>query len=996
MSDVASLSVALHLNSAAFKSQITDAYSSAGQASKKFNQQATTQASELAAAIDKTVNAAKKIGLPGGSASQFSGVTRGAGQLNFVLHEVAAGSNVASSSIINALIPAVHSLKGQLDGSAGGWKAQQEAARNAAAELATAAQNQIAAAQAEKQAAMDKVAIAEKTIAAAAAQREQAIALDEYYAKQTEVNKLHGLNVNYQDEHLKNERAIIEANRLEASGLDKLKTAKAAAMAADAAETGGKAALTAATEAAAAANTQLSVSQRIAATSSRALSSAMSLLGGPVGIGLSVIAAGGTYLYSEFKKAEEQTKKLNGALLDLNTSTLVSADDLKRLNGQLGDTENSVDAVVTTVKAGFSGKLLTDVATLANAWSDAGGSAQELVNSLSALRGDPVAAMAKLTASGVVLKDTIAQQVLALNEQGNVAQANQILINEGIQSWKARLGELGYDVDKTAETVKNLGDTWGTAGEKAVIALGGAIDKTQEVNNRLKNMASQLAADISAAAAAAQNERIKNTASLKHYMDAGTSAAEKRAAAIKKLNASIYSSDSKEYQRILKGINDEYDKATKKDKPKTSNSLSEGQRLLEQAQQRNAVLKEQTQSTGKLTESERVLVSFDEKISNLKGEHLTKNQQSLVSMQDQIRAQLQSNVLLEKEAALRKTNEKYQAESVKWSEEVSAMQRESELALGKYNLSEREAADAEARNAIINRFNQRRIAMEKDFTDTTSAEYQARLAELESAKQRELQIVEETSQKKLAAEQDFGAGFRKGMVDWIDTASSYATQSADLVSNTMSGFVDNLSGALARNKGSWADWSMSVLQSLQKILLNAMLVNSIKAMGSGGFFSFLGGAGGGAAGSTGTALQNAGNNIQFNEKGGVYGASSLSAFSNGVYNSPQVFAFAKGAGVFAEAGPEAIMPLARGGDGSLGVRVHDGAGNEPGMVSGGDTVIHQYITQHFNISGNGDAALNRAMQDAARQGAKDGAKQARQDILQDFQTNGQARRLLGV
>ncbi|MDX6969754.1 hypothetical protein, partial [Enterobacter hormaechei] len=39
-----------------------------------------------------------------------------------------------------------------------------------------------------------------------------------------------------------------------------------------------------------------------------------------------------------------------------------------------------------------------------------------------------------------------------------------------------------------------------------------------------------------------------------------------------------------------------------------------------------------------------------------------------------------------------------------------------------------------------------------------------------------------------------------------------------------------------------------------------------------------------------------------------------------VYSTPQYFAFAKGAGVFGEAGPEAIMPLTRGADGSLGVR----------------------------------------------------------------------------
>ena len=52
----------------------------------------------------------------------------------------------------------------------------------------------------------------------------------------------------------------------------------------------------------------------------------------------------------------------------------------------------------------------------------------------------------------------------------------------------------------------------------------------------------------------------------------------------------------------------------------------------------------------------------------------------------------------------------------------------------------------------------------------------------------------------------------------------------------------------------------------------------------------------------------------------LHDSPSLSAYSGGVYSTPQYFAFAKGAGVFGEAGPEAIMPLTRGADGSLGVR----------------------------------------------------------------------------
>lgn len=921
MSDVASLSVALHLNSAAFRSQITEAYQNAGQASKKFNQQATAQANELTTAIAKTVEAAKRIGVQGANDDQFSGVTRGAGQLNYVLHGVAAGSNVASSSIINALIPAVHTLKGQLDSSAGGWKTQQDAARQAASELESAAKAQIAAAQAERQSALNKAAIAEKTIAAAQAQREQAIALDEYYAKQTEVNKLYGLNVSYQDEHLKNERAIIEANRLEASGLEKLKAAKAVVVATDVAETGGKAALTAATEAAAAANTQLTVTQRIAATSSRALSSAMSLLGGPVGIGLSVLAAGGSMIYSEFKKSEEQTKKLNAALLGTRTSAQLSLTELRSLNAQLGGTEHSLSAVVAAANGGFSGALLHEVASVATAYAEAGGNAEDLVSKISALKGDPLNAMALLTAQGISLNESIIAQVISLTNKGETAKATQLIMEQALDAESVKLKELATHAESYLDRLKSLGREWGILGSLGeTIALTDLLTKDQK---EFDEKTRRFIATSKAGYAEAQSDRIKNAAGLKSYMDAGSTAAEKRAAAIKKLNNSIYASGSQEYQRILKGINDEYDKATKKDKPKKSGSgETEGQRLLKQAQERNSVLKEQAQTTDKLTESEVQLSIFNEKVSALKGENLTKSQQSLVNMQDQIRTQLQSNIQLEKEAVLRKTSLKYQAESRKWAEEAQAMQREAAQSLEKYGLSDQEARDAEARTAIINRFNQRRLALENDFTDKTSAEYQIRVADLESAKQRELQIVEQSTQDRLAAEKDYGAGFRRGAKNWIDNAQDANSQIASLTTSAFDGMASSLASFAITGKGSFKSFTVSILSDLAKIAARIALSSALQSI-FGMVGSIAGGAaagGAGASGSTGTAVQNAGSNFQFNAKGGVYDSPSLSAYSNQIHDTPQLFAFAKGAGVFGEAGPEAIMPLTRAGDGSLGVR----------------------------------------------------------------------------
>lgn len=240
-----------------------------------------------------------------------------------------------------------------------------------------------------------------------------------------------------------------------------------------------------------------------------------------------------------------------------------------------------------------------------------------------------------------------------------------------------------------------------------------------------------------------------------------------------------------------------------------------------------------------------------------------------------------------------------------------------------------------------------------------------------------------------AQRSDWTAGMREGFANWADTASDYASQSADLVNNTMSGLVGNISEALAGNKVDWEDWSKSVLASMQKIILNAMIVNSLQSsMGGGGFLGGL--FGGSAGGSTPSGSYNsAASGLQLNAKGGAYASASLSAYSNSIVRSPTYFAFAKGAGLMGEAGPEAIMPLTRSADGSLGVRV-TGAQTSPA----GSGEIN--ITQHFTISGNGDAALKQAMQEAARQGAVDGAKRARQDILSDFQTNGQARRMLGV
>ena len=93
-----------------------------------------------------------------------------------------------------------------------------------------------------------------------------------------------------------------------------------------------------------------------------------------------------------------------------------------------------------------------------------------------------------------------------------------------------------------------------------------------------------------------------------------------------------------------------------------------------------------------------------------------------------------------------------------------------------------------------------------------------------------------------------------------------------------------------------------------------------------------------------------------NALGGVYGADDYSAFAKGgtftnsIVQSPTFFKFAKGSGfgtgLMGEAGPEAIMPLTRGADGSLGVSASGIGGGDYSLV----VVINNYGNEEVTAS----------------------------------------------
>ncbi|EOY6099083.1 phage tail tape measure protein [Enterobacter hormaechei] len=210
-----------------------------------------------------------------------------------------------------------------------------------------------------------------------------------------------------------------------------------------------------------------------------------------------------------------------------------------------------------------------------------------------------------------------------------------------------------------------------------------------------------------------------------------------------------------------------------------------------------------------------------------------------------------------------------------------------------------------------------------------------------------------------AQRDDWMTGLSEGYANWVDEATDYSSMAADGMKQAMGGAVTTITDMLNGNVDSWKDWGISVLKIVENVAINMALANGVSSLGS--FFSF--GASSAAAASSGTAIQNAGANFTFNANGNVYDSPSLSAYSNGVFQTPQLFAFAKGAGVFAEAGPEAIMPLTRAADGSLGVR----AVGTP-QVSGGVPSVN---FGDINIQGGSPQAASQGTAGAAGRQLKD-------------------------
>lgn len=181
--------------------------------------------------------------------------------------------------------------------------------------------------------------------------------------------------------------------------------------------------------------------------------------------------------------------------------------------------------------------------------------------------------------------------------------------------------------------------------------------------------------------------------------------------------------------------------------------------------------------------------------------------------------------------------------------------------------------------------------------------------------------------------------------------------------NLTSGLTDIVSGTKSVKEG-FSDMASSIIKEIERMVIKMMVVQPIMrslqaAMGGFGF-SF-------ASGGTFGAGLSTTNHTGLYAKGGVFANDNVRAFANGgaftnsIVSSPTLFRFAQGTGLMGEAGPEAIMPLKRGPDGSLGVRAAGGGAPVINIINQTSGKVEQGGTRR-----NADGSIDVFIRDAVR------------------------------
>ncbi|EAO6871009.1 phage tail tape measure protein [Salmonella enterica] len=393
----------------------------------------------------------------------------------------------------------------------------------------------------------------------------------------------------------------------------------------------------------------------------------------------------------------------------------------------------------------------------------------------------------------------------------------------------------------------------------------------------------------------------------------------------------------------------------------------------QQAQTEGQIAVAKLSTTEKMTEAHKQLLAFQQRITDLSGKKLTADEKSVLAHKDEIEQALQkldiSQQDLQHQNALNELKKKTLTLTSQLTEEESRVRQQHAMALATMGMGDQQRGRYDERLKIQQQYQDKLEQLKRDSKAKGtygSDEYRQAEQELQASLDRRLAEWADYNAKVDTASGDWTLGASRALDNFMAQGSDVAGMTENVFTNAFNSMADGIANFALTGKMDFRSFTVSILADLAK--MEARIAAS-KLLGSVlGMF----GAGASAGGSTPSgAYSSAALSVIPNADGGVYRSAGLSQYSGSIVNRPTFFAFARGAAVMGEAGPEAILPLRRGANGKLGVVA---AG------SGGMTMFApQYHIAITNTGPDLGAQAMKAVYDMGKKAASDYLQQQGRD-----------------
>ncbi|GJH50229.1 phage tail tape measure protein [Escherichia coli] len=724
-------------------------------------------------------------------------------------------------------------------------------------------------------------------------------------------------------------------------------------------------------------------------------------VGGVIG-GLTAAVVGlGKAWYDGQKEGEEFNRQLalTGHYAGITTGQLWT---LSRAISGNGITQHAAAGALAQVvgSGAFRGG---DIAMVAKAAAQmersVGQSVSDTISQFKRLKDDPVNAARTLDNELHFLTATQLEQIRVLGEQGRASDAARIAMSALAEETGKRTSDIDNNLNALGSTLQTLSDWWKQFWDAAMNigrndSLDAQIAALQEKIQRAKkspwtNASTTVEYDQQRLDELQEKKRQKDLQDAKAQAERNYQEQQKRRnaenAALNRMNETEAARHQREIARInamqyadqavrdaaIQRENERYEKAIKN---KTSeNRNDEATRLLLQYSQQQAQVEGQIaavrQSAGltteKMTEAHKQLLALQQRISDLAGKKLTADEKSVLAHKDEL---IQALTLLDakqqelqKQTALNDLKKKSIQLASQLAEEERALRQQHDLDIATTGMGDKQRQRYQTQFSLQQKYQQQMEQLERDSKQKGTYgtdEYRNAEQMLTDSLNRQLNENRRYWQEQELMQADWKNGAMRAFQNFTESADNAAGTAEQMFTAAFNSAGNALATFCTTGKLNFKSFTASLLSDLAKIMSQMAMMQAVKGIGS----AF--GWGSAAAAS-----------VTPNADGGVYQSADLSRYSGTVVNRPTFFAFAKGAGVMGEAGPEAILPLRRGADGKLGV-VADIGGS--GMVM---------FAPQYNIEINNDGT-NGQIGPAALKVVYDLGKKAAADFMQQQSRDG--------